>query len=219
MYKQSRSLIYIVCGVFIIISIIGAILALITHNTRPKLIVASTAFVFTALTAVIKNRSKYGIFVLIGLIFCWLGDFSGRYNFKASVVSFALAHILFISAFLLIGIKKKRTLISLGIFSVISFCIFYWLYPYVPETDQPFVFAYIIVITAMIVIALGTRTSPIQKVISLGAILFYVSDIFVARRKFVDPSHVNALIYLPLYYASCIVFAVSNLFYKRDHRL
>lgn len=219
MFKQNKSLVYITCGIFIIISTVGMILALTTHNTRPKLLTASTAFVLTALSALIKNKSKYGSLVLIGLIFCWFGDFSGRYNFKASVASFALAHIFFIFAFLSVGIEKKRTLISLGVFSVISFCIFYWLYPYVPESDQPFVFAYIIIITAMIVVALGTKASTVKKIIAIGAILFYISDIFVARRKFVDPSHFNAFIYLPLYYASCIVFAVSNLFYKKDNNL
>lgn len=219
MYKRNKSLAYIICGIFIIISIIGVTLALTKHNTRPKLIMASTAFVFTALTAFIENRSKYGLFVLIGLIFCWLGDFSGHYNFKASVTSFALAHISFISAFLYIGIIRKRALISLCIFSIISIFIAYWLYPYVPKSDQPFVFIYIVIITVMIIIAFGTRTNPVQKVIWLGAILFYVSDIFVARRKFVDPSHINAFIYLPLYYASCIVFAISNLVYKKDYYL
>lgn len=219
MYRQNKSLAYIICGIFIVISIVGAILALTTHNTRPKLLTASTAFVLTALTAFIKNKSKYGILILIGLIFCWLGDFTGHYNFKVSVASFALAHIFFIFAFLSIGIENKRTLISLGTFSVISFCIFYWLYPYVPESDQPFVFAYIIIITVMIVIALGTKTSAVKKIIAIGAVSFYVSDIFVARRKFVDPSHFNAFIYLPLYYASCIVFAISNLFYKKDSDL
>jgi uncharacterized membrane protein YhhN len=207
--KQGKSLFYIICGIFVIITIIGVILALTRLNTRPMLVMASTGFVLTALTALVKNKSRYGILVVVGLIFCWLGDFSGQRSFKASVVAFALAHLSFIIAFLIRGIKGKRLLVSLGIFLISSLGIFYWLYPHVSKSDQSFVFIYMIIITAMVVIALGSKLSYSQIIISYGAILFYVSDIFVARWRFVDPSGINAFFCYPLYYSSCLLFAIS----------
>ena len=45
--------------------------------------------------------------------------------------------------------------------------------------------------------------------VPVGAVLFYVSDIFVARDRFVTPSPLNQRIGLPLYYAAQIALAFS----------
>jgi len=39
--------------------------------------------------------------------------------------------------------------------------------------------------------------------------LFYVSDIFVARQRFVARQHINRLVGLPLYYAGQFMIAFS----------
>ena len=42
-----------------------------------------------------------------------------------------------------------------------------------------------------------------------GAILFYVSDIFVARQRFVSAGYSNSILGLPQYYTAVWCFAVS----------
>jgi hypothetical protein len=42
-----------------------------------------------------------------------------------------------------------------------------------------------------------------------GAILFYVSDIFVARQRFVDSNYINRLVGLPLYYVGQFMISFS----------
>jgi uncharacterized membrane protein YhhN len=45
--------------------------------------------------------------------------------------------------------------------------------------------------------------------ILVGAVMFYVSDIFVAHQRFVMQSFTNRLIGLPLYYAAQFLLAFS----------
>ena len=148
------------------------------------------------------------------MIFCWFGDFLGRYNFIASLLAFLVAHLALITAFIYHGLNRKGIFVSLGIFVIASALIFRWLYQFIPDSDKIFVFSYMIVITAMVIMALGTRPSGSQIIISLGAIFFYVSDIFVAKWKFVDQSSINAFFCYPIYYTSCLLFAFSILAYR-----
>jgi len=43
----------------------------------------------------------------------------------------------------------------------------------------------------------------------LGAVLFYVSDICVARQAFVEKSYLNPLLGLPLYFGGQVLIAYS----------
>jgi len=214
--SRIKSVTSIICVSFAVITILSAISSLWASHSRPFLIVASTGFVFTSLTAFMNHISRYGVFVIVALIFCWFGDFLGHYNFIASLLAFLLAHLAFIVAFFFHGVNKKGLFVSLGIFLISSSVIFHWLYPFVPDSDKIFVSIYMIVITAMVVLALGTRSSLSQIIISLGALLFYISDIFVARWKFVDQDSVNAFFCYPLYYTSCLLFALSILVYRKQ---
>ena len=62
-------------------------------------------------------------------------------------------------------------------------------------------------ITVMIVLAAGAAAKVRNPTIFLGAAMFYVSDLSVARDKFVAPGLVNRLWGLPLYYAAQFVLA------------
>lgn len=77
------------------------------------------------------------------------------------------------------------------------------------------VLVYIVAISLMAMFAAGVREGHGGLLILLGAVAFYVSDIFVARWKFVDTSSVNAYFCHPLYYAACLMLAFSVLAYGR----
>lgn len=208
------TLMNIACIIFAVLSVIFMLGSFLTYYTRPMLIAASTGFVLVGIIAFLKNKSKYGAFVLLALIFCWFGDFLGSYNFKSSVIAFALAHLAFILSFLFHNIKKSRCLISLVIFSLFDVGIYYWLNPFLNDSDRILVITYMVIITIMVILALGVSSEPIRILVYAGAVLFYISDIFVARWKFVHSSSLNAFFCYPLYYTSCLLFAFSILAYK-----
>lgn len=76
------------------------------------------------------------------------------------------------------------------------------------------VLLYIIAITAMVTSA-GSffMTDSIlyetRILVFVGAILFYLSDIFVARNKFKIDSYVNKIFGLPIYYIAQFMIAYS----------
>jgi hypothetical protein len=63
--------------------------------------------------------------------------------------------------------------------------------------------AYGVIISLMLWAGLGTARSEIW----LGALLFYLSDLFVARQRFVVRQPLNPLLGLPLYYAAQYLLA------------
>ena len=64
------------------------------------------------------------------------------------------------------------------------------------------VFSYMVVISVMVALAIGTAYVQASVLIPIGALAFYVSDISVARDRFVASSRANKLWGLPAYASS-----------------
>jgi uncharacterized membrane protein YhhN len=76
------------------------------------------------------------------------------------------------------------------------------------------VLVYILVITAMVACASGVLANPGlalpgRGMVFAGALLFYFSDVFVARDRFVKKAFSNRLAGLPLYYGGQFLLALS----------
>jgi uncharacterized membrane protein YhhN len=71
------------------------------------------------------------------------------------------------------------------------------------------VLAYMTVISSMVALALGTVAAHGDPWIAVGAIAFYLSDLAVAREKFVSPGWLNRLWGLPLYYGAQMVLSFA----------
>lgn len=168
----------------------------------PFLVLASTGFVLVAFLAG-AWRHTYGKFIVAGLGLCWMGDVLGPYDFALGAGMFLLAHLVFVAAFLAHGLDRQKSLKSL-LLVLPSAAILFWLLPQVDPSLRTLVVAYNVVITAMVVTAGGTT-----RLIFAAAIAFYVSDIFVARWRFVDQDASNAFICYPLYYTACLLLAIS----------
>jgi len=179
-------------------------------TTHTLLIVASTGFVALPLVAG-AYRSAYGWLILLGLVGCWVGDYVGPANFLASVGAFAVAHLLFIAAFAVRGIVWRWVALAAPGVVAAGVAIGLWLLPHVPPELKLPVLGYMLVISVMVALALGVRPERGRWLIAAGAVLFYVSDIFVARWKFVDTSSANAFFCYPLYYAACLMLGLSVL--------
>ena len=182
----------------------------------PTKTILSCLFIFTAL---VQSRPIPGYFyiLLIGLVFCLGGDvflaLPRERMFLFGLVSFLLGHIFYVASFFYLSDSSHWSWIGVGIGLVASGGVFFWLRPYLGSMLIP-VIAYIVVITVMLVggwtvlCDAGVELSGRLMVFS-GAVSFYVSDLFVARDRFLKTEFKNRLIGLPLYYFGQFLLAFS----------
>lgn len=173
---------------------------------------ASAAFVALALELG-AWQSTYGRWVLAALVLSWLGDVlllpNARTAFAAGIGAFLLAHVAYIGAFAQLELAP---LVMGGMALVllpVTWRVWRWLRPRVPAKLRVPVAAYVVVITLMVAIAAGALVGAGAWLVGVGALLFYVSDLAVARHRFVRPEAMNRLVGLPLYYAAQVLFALS----------
>ena len=99
-------------------------------------------------------------------------------------------------------------IIAAAVMVIFAITVLRWLWPHLPDRMRPAVVCYLTAISMMVVLAIGAVNS-IGPLLAFGAVIFAVSDIFVARNQFVIPSVANRLWGLPLYYAAQLIFALS----------
>ena len=181
--------------------------------TKPSL---SVLFVIVALTGT-SAHPTYFDFVLAGLLFCVAGDvlliFPAKKLFLAGLVTFLVGHILYSIAFFTMASIETVTWIIAAVCLLISGAVFVWLRTHLGNMLVP-VIAYIAVITIMVIGATSLAHNQQlgftgRGLAFCGAILFYISDIFVARHRFVKKQYINRLAGLPLYYAGQFMIAYS----------
>ena len=179
-------------------------------------ILLSAFFVITAIIQPHPIPSYYHP-ILAGLIWGLVGDvclaIPGKNAFRAGLVAFLLGHILYVVAFA--GLINSSQWFSPAHFVIaaVSIGIFMWLRPHLGKMLIP-VAAYIIVISVMMaaasVVFFNTPVNPAGGwSVLIGALCFYVSDILVARDRFVASQFVNRLVGLPMYYTGQFLIAFS----------
>ncbi len=169
--------------------------------------VLSSLFILTAVIQT-SHLHAYAIVVVIGLVLCLVGDvclaFPQRAMFRMGLIAFLLGHVAYIVAFIPVARPNWGLWITALAALPVSTLIYYRLQPFLGAMKTP-VMAYIVVITVMVIAAGGVfgdhqLTLSGRFLVLNGAFSFYLSDIFVARQRFVQPSFSNRLIGLPLYY-------------------
>ncbi|MEW6111072.1 MAG: lysoplasmalogenase [Thermodesulfobacteriota bacterium] len=176
----------------------------------------SCLFVFTALVQP-HPLPGYYLWVLVGLVLGLVGDvclaLPGDRAFRAGLVAFLAGHLLYIVAFAgLTSTDDWLSFVSLVIVAG-SVAVFLWLRPRLGSMLGP-VGVYVVVITVMLIAAWAAYCNPAihplgGSAIFLGALLFYLSDLFVARDRFIRRQFLNRLVGLPLYYAGQFLIAFS----------
>jgi uncharacterized membrane protein YhhN len=188
-------------------------------NGKLALITKSILSLLFVIAALIQPRSipAYYDYLLMGLLFCLIGDvclaLPQKKAFMAGLVAFLVGHVFYIFSFL--SLTQIYYWISAWLFIIfcISALIFIWLRPHLNSMLIPVLF-YILVITVMASGAWAVFWKSSFQIsgklfILLGALCFYLSDVFVARNKFVREEYRNRLLGLPLYYAGQFLFAFS----------
>lgn len=173
---------------------------------------ASTGFVLAGLSAG-GLESDYGRAVMGALALCWVGDvclLSRRSAwFLAGLSAFLLGHGAFGAAFVLRGVDLGWVVGSAIPLSLVALGIRRWLAPYVPGDLRRPVDVYMLVITAMVALAVGATAAGATGLVAAGAFAFYLSDLSVARDRFVRRTLVNRLWGWPLYYGAQLLLAAT----------
>lgn len=173
--------------------------------------IASLAFIAVGVLAMrAAPASAFSMWIVIGLVLGAVGDVAllgrGDRAFLGGLVAFLLGHIAYVVA--IAQLAPPATWISpLAIAPIIvGGGALVWLWPRLGEMRVP-VIVYVLTIITMVAGALAVS----QPVLTTGAVLFFASDLAVARDKFVDPGFTNRVWGLPCYYAGQLLIAWSLL--------
>ncbi len=166
--------------------------------------VASIGFIWLALSDG-SPETVAGRLILVGLVLSFIGDMAlvREDGFLVGLIAFALAHVAYTAAFVATGFNPwfavPAAVATVFLFRVIR----RWLNWKVPRWMERPVLSYMVLISIMMVAASGTTNGRIF----VGAGLFYLSDLAVARNRFIDDTFGNKLFGLPLYYAGQLILA------------
>ena len=175
-------------------------------------LLASTGFILCAL-GVGATESTYGLLILGALGLSWVGDallLSDREGiFLGGLVAFLLAHVAYCAAFWSLGVNLTWVGAGAVGLGVIAALVLRWLLPHLQGTMRVAVLAYVAVIATMVALALGTLGAGGSSILAVGAVLFFLSDLAVARHRFVTPGFSNKAWGLPLYYGGQVLLALT----------
>ena len=161
-------------------------------------IAASSAFVAQGIAC------GAGPALLAALVLSWVGDVCllGRERrvFLAGLGAFLLAHVAFAAAF--VGLGVRGTVVAAVAVPVVGAGWAVAARVRAGRLAGP-VFAYATAIGAMVATAAGTG----RPWVLAGAVLFWASDLTVARDRFVAPGWINRAVGLPLYYGAQLLLA------------
>jgi len=68
---------------------------------------------------------------------------------------------------------------------------------------------YLAAIMIMVSLAVAASVAALPPIVAIGAVAFALSDVSVARDRFIERDVVNKAWGLPLYYFAQVIFAVS----------
>ena len=207
---------YTLMIVFPIIAFISVLVFLASERINNQLgrwggkMSASTVFVLFAVY-LDALESVHGKALMVALLCSWVGDLlllPGKSRwFLYGLVSFLLAHIAFALCFIQRGIDTGQLLLPGAGVGFLVLIISYWLLPHVEQEMKLPVLGYMAAIVVMVILAFATHHHFSNAAIPVAACLFLVSDLFVARDRFVKKEAWNRIIGTPLYFGAQMIFA------------
>jgi uncharacterized membrane protein YhhN len=204
-----------VAGTVCLVACLALVLAEHRDWSRAKAafkVLASTAFVVLA-WQLGATASAYGRLMLLALGLSWVGDvllLSSRDRFfLPGIAAFLLAHVVFAIAFARHPLSVDGLALAIAGMSVVGLLVVRWLWRHLAAFYRIAVSAYVGAIVAMCSVAIAVGAASGAWLLASGALAFAVSDVSVARDRFVAPGFVNRAWGLPLYYAAQVVLAWS----------
>jgi len=176
--------------------------------------VASALFIVAALMQ--GPQLRYDWLIVAGLVLSAVGDLAliprDRRWFLAGLVAFLLSHVAYTLAFAQQADPLSLPPACLLFIGLASLALYLYFRPHLGRMKAP-VAAYVVVITVMLAAAWAVAADspgPFGWQVAAGATLFYLSDITVARSRFVPGAgFASRAVGLPLYYAAQFLLALS----------
>ena len=170
---------------------------------------ASAAFVALGL-ARFNPQDTVGAWLLAGLVLCAAGDLCllRDRTFDLGLITSLLGHLVYLAGFRAALPMGRWSVLVLAPLAIAGIGTLTWLWPHLGRRRAP-VAAYVVAITAMVWGGVSaTAAGALPWMAAAGAVLFYLSDLAVARQRFVHPSFANRVLGLPTYYAGQLLLAL-----------
>ncbi len=204
---------------WIVICAVGVFIALAGERYSNRLagaagkLVAASAYIAAAWSAGAAG-THYGQVLLLGMAFCWMGDLllvsnKSRILFLLGLTSFLFGHLAYIGAFATRGVSYPAALGAGLVMALFAWFVLRWLNPHLDKRMRGPVWLYVLAISVMMAMAVGVYASDGNWLIPLGALLFLLSDLAVARDRFIAPGFINRAWGLPVYFCGQLVLAFS----------
>eukprot|EP00040_Diaphanoeca_grandis_P019794 m.104844 g.104844 ORF g.104844 m.104844 type:complete len:223 (-) comp27597_c0_seq2:131-799(-) len=177
--------------------------------TKP---LAASGFIAAAIALEAYNH-VYGQRILFGLCLSFFGDVllipKNKTALKLGILCFLSAHLAYAYAFVGLGFEAQLAITGPVVLGLVVFGVpfAYWLSRHIPKSLSKIVYVYMLVISAMVVCALGACVATGHRSLLVGAVMFYFSDWAVALHRFHKPSFVYKMWGQPLYFASQLLLA------------
>ncbi len=190
------------------------------YITKPIATLLVIAAALLSLT-IPETTRQYTILIVVGLIFCLGGDVAlmfmdSKKAFLIGLILFLLGHVIYAVTFLMYG-GAPGEIIWIGLILLIFVALFYtYLYSGLGKMKVP-VALYVLIISAMVTFATATLFSGIVPkttawLITLGSILFLISDVVLAINRFKVPLKYDRLSLIP-YYLGQFLIAISTYYF------
>ena len=203
----------------IVVSVASSAIYFFTLNLQPypgSIVLKGLSVSTLALVVFRLPGSRDGLILGVSLLFSSLGDvlleIPGEKMFLFGLVSFLIAHLLYIVLFsrnslrpLNTGPTQKLIIVAVPIYSIIMTA---WLWPGLGDLTGPVIF-YICAITAMVISAALAGFS--FRLILVGALLFFLSDSLIAINRFKFPIKYNDYLVWSTYYAAQLLITLGYL--------
>ena len=200
---------------WVLMAVLVAALLGAHHANRPRLgwlLKPAAALTFVAAGIAAGGLSStFGRVLVLGLVLAAAGDVllipKSKAAFLGGLVAFLLGHVAYAVAFALAGMRASAAAITAVAGTVAATFVLRWLWPHVERPMRVPVVAYVLVITTMVALAAGAASEHRSWALLVGAVAFYLSDLSVARDRFVAPGFANRVWGLPLYFFAQLLLA------------
>ena len=195
----------------------GAVISLlhaIRVGDRTKEIMSKTA---ASAAFVILGAARWSAgdaidsWLIAALVLCAAGDFCLLFErtFDVGLISFLLGHLAYVAGFALaLPLGNWPLLILIPMVAAGSIAL-RWMWPHLGRRRLS-VTAYVVAISIMV---WGGASVFINGALpwtaAAGAVLFYLSDLAVARQRFVREDFINRALGLPIYYLGQLLLALT----------
>ncbi len=202
----------VLCAAGLLLSLAGEYRDHLLLTASGKML-AATSYVGLAVTLGALDARWSGV-LLLGMCFCWLGDLlllsrNSRRLFVAGLAAFLLGHLVFSAAFVVRGQAGIIFGAAAAVMVVFSLLVIHWLRPHLEQRMRAPVIFYVIAISVMWATAMGSAAVLGSRFLVAGATLFVLSDLAVARNRFVSPGFFNRAWGLPVYFSAQLLLAWS----------